>query len=95
MCWWGRDGTSWYAQLRLLLWKNWVLKKRRWGASCCELLFPVVVFFILMLVRALVKVTEIEDIIPIQDKQMVRTPTHDSPLCGTESMQHRVPTTRA
>jgi hypothetical protein len=71
MCFLGRDGTSWFAQLRLLLWKNWVLKKRRWQATCCELLFPVGAVFVLMIIRALVKIDDVNDIIPVQDKVLV------------------------
>lgn len=72
MCWWGRDGTSWFAQLRLLLWKNWMLKKRRWTASCCEILFPIGAVFILLMIRALVKIDDVDMIVPVDDKQLVR-----------------------
>jgi hypothetical protein len=72
MCWWGRDGTSCFAQLRLLLWKNWLLKKRRACATCCELLFPVGAVFILIIIRTLVKIDDVDDIIPIYDKASVR-----------------------
>jgi hypothetical protein len=72
MCVIGRDGTSYLAQLRLLLWKNWTLKKRRSGASCCELLFPVGAVFILVLIRTLVKIDDVEILIPVQDKVFVR-----------------------
>jgi len=68
MCKWGRDGTSWFAQLRLLLWKNWQLKKRRAGASCCELLFPVAAVFILLLIRSVVKIDDVQVAIPVGDK---------------------------
>ncbi len=72
MCVWGRDGTSWLAQLRLLLWKNWQLKKRRPGASCCELLFPVGAVFILMIIRSVVKIQDVQVEIPsAADRQMV------------------------
>jgi len=72
MCVWGRDGTSWFAQLRLLLWKNWTLKKRRAGSSVCEILFPLGAVCILLMIRALVKIEDVEIQIPIQDKVMVR-----------------------
>jgi hypothetical protein len=73
MCVWGRDGTSWFAQLRLLLWKNWQLKKRRPGATCCELLFPVGAVLILLMIRALVSISDVDIQVPVQDKAMVRS----------------------
>ena len=70
MCFCGRDGTSWFAQLRLLLWKNWMLKKRRAGSSLCEILFPLGAICILIMIRALVTIDNVEVEIPVADKQL-------------------------
>jgi hypothetical protein len=44
--------------LTTLLWKNWLLWKRNIGISLCEILFPVVLFLFILLLRA---VTPSED----------------------------------
>jgi hypothetical protein len=36
------EGSVWYVQLQLLLWKNWLLKKRAWLNTIIEILAPVV-----------------------------------------------------
>ena len=45
-------------QLKLLLHKNWLVKKRRPRSSICELLLPVFIICILLILRAAVTHTD-------------------------------------
>ncbi len=48
------------AQLRLLFWKNWVLKKRSWGSTLFEFVIPLVAIFLLLLIRYEVDIEDIQ-----------------------------------
>lgn len=48
--------TSW--QLSALMKKNFILMKRNWCTSCCEIFFPIILMMLLVLVR---KAFKIED----------------------------------
>jgi hypothetical protein len=49
-----------FHQLRLLLWKNSILKQRRLGSTCCELLIPIIGIIILIIIRMVVKIENVD-----------------------------------
>jgi len=48
-------GMSSAAQFGLLLWKNWLLQKRRIIVTALQILIPVLIAFVLLVLRMLVK----------------------------------------
>jgi len=45
-------------QLKALIKKNLILKKRNWCSSLCELLFPIILMMLIVWIRGLIKVEE-------------------------------------
>lgn len=71
--------SIWFGQLRLLLWKNYLLKKRRAVSSCCELLVPLLAVLILVALRAIIKPEQADE----------RIFTTDSVSCEREALERR------
>jgi len=55
------EGSGCFRQLRFLLWKNWLLKKRRAQGTLIEIAFPVIVVMLVLLIRWAVKIHDIEE----------------------------------
>ena len=70
-------------QTRLLLRKNYILKKRLWRATCCEILIPLLPILLVLLFRAAVKVKDVEQHLPIEDAVTVCLfpAPHEGPHC--------------
>jgi hypothetical protein len=50
-------GRSFCAQLRLLLWKNWLIKRRKPLSTLFEVVLPVIIMSVLVLARHFQDVT--------------------------------------
>ena len=53
---------NWTQHFKLLLWKNFILQKRRPVATAVELLLPLFFSVILILIRSSITLTEITEI---------------------------------
>ena len=47
-----------WAHYKALLYKNWILWKRNWCTSCCELLFPLALMAIIVIIREAISDTQ-------------------------------------
>ena len=56
-------------QLRALMTKNFILMKRNYCATACEVLFPIVLMVLLALVKSLFSVTD--NVIDVSDKDFL------------------------
>jgi hypothetical protein len=66
-------------QLRLVLWKNWILKKRRCSGTLLEIAIPVLAIALLILLRWLLKVEDQPQNLLVDEARRVTIPYHTIP----------------
>ncbi len=66
-------------QIGLLLWKNWLVQKRRKKEILFEILFPVVIALLLLVLRSFSKITHETEALVWEDFNVTKFPTHLKP----------------